>query len=81
MSPHPARYAPVRGVSSVPTFSLGSAVLVVGYVDRVAAVWSASFFDPRIFDRAVELVNLFPRFQIGAIVGAAPGKHSNCPST
>jgi hypothetical protein len=45
MSPHPARYAPVREVSSVPTFSLGSAVLVVGHVDRVAAVWSASFFD------------------------------------
>jgi hypothetical protein len=29
---------------------------VVGHADRVATVWSASFFDPQIFDRAVDIV-------------------------
>jgi DNA-3-methyladenine glycosylase II len=72
MIPHPARYPPVRGVSSVPTFSLRSAVLVVGPADRVAALWSASFFDSQIFDRPVKLVNLFSRFQNGALVTTAP---------
>jgi DNA-3-methyladenine glycosylase II len=38
----------------------------------VAAVCTASFFNSLIFDLAVKLVNLFPRFQNGVIVTTAP---------
>jgi DNA-3-methyladenine glycosylase II len=46
--------------------------LVVVPADRVAAVCTASFFNSLIFDLAVKLVNLFPRFQNGVIVTTAP---------